>query len=51
MVGKPVMFGQPLRISWAFQKEQREELGQHTHIFVGDLGADVTDEVLVQVCR
>ncbi|KAL6777989.1 hypothetical protein ACKKBG_A16490 [Auxenochlorella protothecoides x Auxenochlorella symbiontica] len=46
LVGKPVLFGQEVRINWAFQKEQREELGNHVHVFVGDLAADVTDAML-----
>lgn len=49
-VGKPLLFGQEIRISWAFQKEQRDELGTHFHVFVGDLGPDVTDSMLLQVC-
>lgn len=48
-MGKPVLFGQEVRINWAFQKEQREELGNHVHVFVGDLAADVTDAMLAAV--
>ena len=38
-VGKAVLYGQEARINWAFQKEQREEVANHVHVFVGDLSS------------
>ncbi len=41
-----VFYGQELRVNWAFQSHQREDTSSHFHIFVGDLGQEVTDAVL-----
>ncbi|GBF89891.1 oligouridylate-binding protein-like [Raphidocelis subcapitata] len=41
-----VLFGQEMRVNWAFQSHQREDTSTHWHLFVGDLGQDVTDAVL-----
>jgi RNA recognition motif-containing protein len=41
-----VLFGQEMRVNWAFQSHQREDTSTHWHVFVGDLGQDVTDAVL-----
>lgn len=41
-----VLFGQEMRVNWAFQSHQREDTSNHFHVFVGDLGQDVTDAVL-----
>lgn len=41
-----VLFGQEMRVNWAFQSHQREDTSAHWHVFVGDLGQDVTDAVL-----
>lgn len=30
---------QEARINWAFQKEQKEEVANHFHVFVGDLSS------------
>lgn len=38
-----VLFGQEMRVNWAFQSHQREDTSSHWHIFVGDLG-QVKDE-------
>jgi hypothetical protein len=38
-VAKTVLFGQEARINWAFQKEQKEEVAHHFHVFVGDLSS------------
>ena len=46
-VNKAVLFGQELRVNWAFLKEQPEECAVLVHIFVGDLAPDVTDAVLL----
>ncbi|KAI8463226.1 MAG: hypothetical protein J3K34DRAFT_527152, partial [Monoraphidium minutum] len=43
-----VLFGQEMRANWAFQSHQREDTSGHWHVFVGDLGQDVTDAVLFQ---
>ncbi|PSC75397.1 oligouridylate-binding 1-like [Micractinium conductrix] len=45
-VNKNVLFGQEVRVNWAFQKEQKEEVANHFHVFVGDLSSDVTDAML-----
>jgi nucleolysin TIA-1/TIAR len=38
---------QELRVNWAFQSHQREDTSNHIHIFVGDIGQEVTDSVLL----
>lgn len=43
-----VLYGQEVRCNWAFQKNQKEDTSQHFHIFVGDLGSEVTDRMLLQ---
>lgn len=35
-------------MNWAFQKDQREDTSNHYHIFVGDLGSEVTDSILFE---
>ena len=35
-------------MNWAFQKDQREDTSSHYHIFVGDLGSEVTDSILFE---
>ncbi|PRW50946.1 oligouridylate-binding 1-like [Chlorella sorokiniana] len=45
-VNKTILFGQEARVNWAFQKEQKEEVANHFHVFVGDLSSDVTDAML-----
>jgi nucleolysin TIA-1/TIAR len=42
-----VLFGQEIRVNWAFKKEASDEAVNHVHIFVGDLAPDVTDAVLL----
>lgn len=42
-----VLFGQEVRVNWAFKKEASEEAVNYVHIFVGDLAPDVTDAVLL----
>ena len=46
-VNKMVLFGQEIRVNWAFLKEQPEEVAALVHAFVGDLAPDVTDAVLL----
>ena len=43
-----VLFGQPMKVNWALQKEKEDALGSHHHVFVGDLSADVTDQALFE---
>eukprot|EP00887_Chlorella_sp_A99_P001281 scaffold14.g1281.t1 len=47
-VNKATVFGQEVRINWAFQKEAKDEAGSGAavHVFVGDLSSDVTDAML-----
>lgn len=40
------LLGQEVRVNWAFQAHEREDTSEHHHVFVGDLGQDVTDAVL-----
>ena len=37
-----VLYGQEVRVNWAFQKDQREDTSSHFHTFVGDLSSEVT---------
>jgi len=37
---------QELRINWAYQASQREDTSTHYHVFVGDLGVDVSEQML-----
>lgn len=41
-----VYLGHELRVNWAFQSHQKEDTSHHHHIFVGDLGQEVTDALL-----
>lgn len=43
-----MLFGQPMKVNWALQKEKEDELGSHHHVFVGDLSSDVTDQALME---
>lgn len=36
-----VLYGQEVRVNWAFQKDQREDTSAHFHTFVGDLSSEV----------
>jgi len=38
--------GQELRVNWALPNNHKEDTSHHYHVFVGDLGSDVTDAVL-----
>lgn len=40
------LFGQPIKVNWAFVSGQREDTSSHFHIFVGDLSPEVTDAML-----
>ena len=35
-----------MRVNWAFQAHEREDTAAHHHVFVGDLGQEVTDAAL-----
>ena len=38
--------GQELRVNWALPNNHKEDTSHHFHVFVGDLGNEVTDAVL-----
>ncbi|KAF5732102.1 nucleolysin TIAR [Tripterygium wilfordii] len=40
------LFGQPIKVNWAYASGQREDTSSHYHIFVGDLSPEVTDATL-----
>ncbi|CAL9170479.1 unnamed protein product [Musa hybrid cultivar] len=40
------LFGQPLKVNWAYASGQREDTSGHYNIFVGDLSPEVTDATL-----
>ncbi|XP_077230295.1 oligouridylate-binding protein 1B-like [Tasmannia lanceolata] len=40
------LFGQPIKVNWAYASSQREDTSGHFNIFVGDLCPEVTDATL-----
>ncbi|GAB4853676.1 ubiquitin-specific protease ubp1 [Ancistrocladus abbreviatus] len=40
------LFGQPIKVNWAYASSQREDTTNHYNIFVGDLSPEVTDATL-----
>ncbi|KAK3119148.1 hypothetical protein QOZ80_9BG0714670 [Eleusine coracana subsp. coracana] len=40
------LFGQPIKVNWAYTSTQREDTSGHFNIFVGDLCPEVTDATL-----
>ncbi|KMT03389.1 hypothetical protein BVRB_8g190780 [Beta vulgaris subsp. vulgaris] len=40
------LFGQPIKVNWAYASSQREDTTSHHNIFVGDLSPEVTDATL-----
>ncbi|GAB4850021.1 Oligouridylate-binding protein 1B [Ancistrocladus abbreviatus] len=40
------LFGQPIKVNWAYTSSQREDTSSHYNIFVGDLSPEVTDAML-----
>ncbi|XP_077236445.1 oligouridylate-binding protein 1-like [Tasmannia lanceolata] len=40
------LFGQPIKVNWAYAIGQREDTSGHFNIFVGDLSPEVTDATL-----
>ncbi|XP_071733526.1 oligouridylate-binding protein 1C-like isoform X2 [Rutidosis leptorrhynchoides] len=40
------LFGQPIKVNWAYASGQREDTSGHCNIFVGDLSSEVTDALL-----
>lgn len=40
------LYGQEIRLNWAFQSNHRDDPSGQSHVFVGDLSNDVTDQVL-----
>lgn len=43
-----VLYGQEVRVNWAFQKDSREDTSHHFHIFVGDLSSEINDRTLYE---
>ncbi|CAH9055868.1 unnamed protein product [Cuscuta epithymum] len=41
------LFGQPIKVNWAYTSNQREDTSSHYNIFVGDLSPEVTDVMLL----
>eukprot|EP00262_Sarcandra_glabra_P002051 TRINITY_DN1229_c0_g2_i1.p1 TRINITY_DN1229_c0_g2~~TRINITY_DN1229_c0_g2_i1.p1 ORF type:complete len:427 (+),score=100.26 TRINITY_DN1229_c0_g2_i1:173-1453(+) len=37
------LFGQPIKVNWAYASGQREDTSGHFNIFVGDLSPEITD--------
>ncbi|KAL3830056.1 hypothetical protein ACJIZ3_018858 [Penstemon smallii] len=40
------LFGQPIKVNWAYASAQREDTSGHFNVFVGDLSPEVTDATL-----
>ncbi|KAK2979500.1 hypothetical protein RJ640_008384 [Escallonia rubra] len=40
------LFGQPIKVNWAYASGQREDTSSHYNIFIGDLSPEVTDATL-----
>ncbi|XP_061357614.1 oligouridylate-binding protein 1-like [Gastrolobium bilobum] len=40
------IFGQPIKVNWAYASSQKEDTSGHFNIFVGDLSPEVTDATL-----
>ncbi|OMP10710.1 hypothetical protein COLO4_04340 [Corchorus olitorius] len=40
------LFGQPIKVNWAYASGQREDTSGHFNVFVGDLNPEVTDAML-----
>lgn len=40
------LFGQPIKVNWAYASTQREDTSGHFNIFVGDLSPEITDSTL-----
>ncbi|XP_060205977.1 oligouridylate-binding protein 1B-like isoform X2 [Lycium barbarum] len=40
------LFGQPIKVNWAYASGQREDTSSHFNVFVGDLSPEVTDAML-----
>ncbi|ONK61133.1 uncharacterized protein A4U43_C08F26580 [Asparagus officinalis] len=40
------LFGQPIKVNWAYASSQREDTSGHFNIFVGDLSPEITDNAL-----
>lgn len=45
------LFGQPIKVNWAYASTQREDTSGHFNIFVGDLCPEVTDAALFAFFR
>ncbi|XP_024023157.1 oligouridylate-binding protein 1 isoform X2 [Morus notabilis] len=40
------LYGQPIKVNWAYASNQREDTSGHFNVFVGDLSPEVTDATL-----
>ncbi|KAK1289392.1 Polyadenylate-binding protein RBP47B [Acorus calamus] len=40
------LYGQPIKVNWAYASGQREDTSGHFNIFVGDLSPEITDATL-----
>lgn len=40
------LYGQPIKVNWAYASSQREDTSGHFNVFVGDLSPEVTDATL-----
>ncbi|XP_074302095.1 oligouridylate-binding protein 1B-like [Silene latifolia] len=40
------LFGQPIKVNWAYTSSQREDTSNHFNVFVGDVSPEVTDAML-----
>ncbi|GMH16044.1 hypothetical protein Nepgr_017885 [Nepenthes gracilis] len=40
------LFGQPVKVNWAYTSSTREDTSSHYNVFVGDLSPEVTDAML-----
>ncbi|KAK9829495.1 hypothetical protein WJX72_006199 [[Myrmecia] bisecta] len=43
-----VLYGQEVRVNWAFAKDHKEDSSANHHIFVGDLSSEVNDRMLLE---
>jgi nucleolysin TIA-1/TIAR len=41
-----LVYGQEMKVNWAFQSGQKEDTSNHYHIFVGDLSPEIDDKTL-----
>mmetsp|Transcript_24153 Transcript_24153/g.75801 ORF Transcript_24153/g.75801 Transcript_24153/m.75801 type:complete len:272 (+) Transcript_24153:962-1777(+) len=44
-----MLYGQDVKVNWAFHGNKMEDTSTHYHIFVGDLASEVDDDILFDV--